>query len=239
MDESVQSRMLGEAGASMGRLGWSTACAEFPSDNPTLHRGALSFAPEAELVPAVARAPEEVVGLEAFVTPVVDGLTEPAPPVILDEDDPADIEIVDDLSFDDAIDESPLPQQPVIELSAEPPPPVTEDAFVTLVAVLQDVATGAGADEAAVHTLRTLLGQLRIDASAPADHHRLRAEALAWQAVLRGENEDFGACGATMLDEWSAALVAIVIGSPSRADAFKRDLRRRGVAAFGLVDQAA
>jgi hypothetical protein len=246
MDEGVQCRLPDEAGASMGRVGCSTACAEFPSDNPALHRGALSFAPEAHVETTSvepAHELEESRGLELQVleeAPIVDSVTEPAPPVLLDEDgDAGDIEIVDDMSFDDAIDESPLPLQPVIELAPEPPPTVTEDAFVTFVAVLEDVASDAGADEAAMHTLRTLLGQLRIDASAPADHHRIRAEALAWQAVLRGETEDFGACGTAMLDEWSAALVALVIGSPSRADAFKRDLRRRGVAAFGLVDQAA
>jgi hypothetical protein len=42
-----------------------------------------------------------------------------------------------------------------------------------------------------------------------------------------------------MLDEWCAALIAGVLGQNVRADGLKRELRRRGVAAFGLVEQAA
>ena len=65
------------------------------------------------------------------------------------------------------------------------------------------------------------------------------AQALAWQGILRGESEDFAACGGGMLDEWTASLVAQRLGNAQRADGLKRELRRRGVAAFGLVDQAA
>ena len=73
----------------------------------------------------------------------------------------------------------------------------------------------------------------------PRAHGTLRAQALAWQGILRGESEDFGACGGAMLDEWCAALIAGVLGQSVRADGLKRELRRRGVAAFGLVEQAA
>jgi hypothetical protein len=147
-----------------------------------------------------------------------------------------DIEIVETLAFDDAIDESPEPPAPVTESA---PPPASDDPFVTLVATLEEVARAAGADDAALGTLLCLLGRTRLDASAPDTSHTLRAQALAWQGILRGESEDFGACGAAMLDEWCAALIAGVLGQNVRADGLKRELRRRGVAAFGLVEQAA
>jgi hypothetical protein len=108
-----------------------------------------------------------------------------------------------------------------------------------LVAVLEEVARAAGADDAMLATLLCLLGRTRLDAAAPETHHTLRTQALAWQGILRGESEDFAACGAAMLDEWSAALIAGVLGQNARADGLKRELRRRGVAAFGLVEQAA
>jgi hypothetical protein len=147
-----------------------------------------------------------------------------------DEDDGDDIEIVDELPPDDVFDDAPPP---------ETMPPAAEDPYACLMRVLEQVARDAGAPEATVVTLRTVLGQVRIDAGAPADHQRMRSEALAWQGILRGESEDFAACGVSMLDDWSALLLATLLGSPGRSDTLKRDLRRHGVAAFGLVDQAA
>jgi hypothetical protein len=67
-------------------------------------------------------------------------------------------------------------------------------------------------------------------------------EVQAWQGILRGESEDFALPGGGALpplDEWSADVVARVLGQPSRADGVRRELRRRGIAAFGLVADAA
>jgi hypothetical protein len=148
-----------------------------------------------------------------------------------DEDDGDDIEIVDELPLEDVLEESAPPPETM--------PPAAEDPYACLMRVLEQVAHDAGAPDDVVMTLKTVLGQLRIDADAAADHHRMRSEALAWQGILRGESEDFAACGVSMLDDWSALLLATLMGSPGRADTLKRDLRRHGVAAFGLVDQAA
>jgi hypothetical protein len=90
-----------------------------------------------------------------------------------------------------------------------------------------------------MQTLRVLLGRERIAADAPPEHSSIRTAAAAWQAILRGESEDFSACGATTLDEWSSMLVAVALGEPARADSLRRELRRRGVAAFGLIVEAA
>jgi hypothetical protein len=59
------------------------------------------------------------------------------------------------------------------------------------------------------------------------------------QGVLRGESDDFGACGAAMLDEWCASTLARAMGDASRAEGLRRELRRRGVASFGIVADAA
>jgi hypothetical protein len=225
------------------------ACAEFPNDNPALHEGAIwTCAGVTAPVTCETRAGEAPTMQDVAEVPAVvaEPPTEPTPPVCAVDDEPPpeaalvedegegegeDIEIVAELPLEDVLYESVPP--------ADATPPTTDDPYVALVRVLEQVALDAGASEAAVVTLRAVLGQLRIEPGAPADHQRMRAEALAWQGILRGESEDFAACGVSMLDEWSALLVATLLGAPGRADTLKRELRRKGVAAFGLVDLAA
>jgi len=208
-----------------------------------MHRGAIWYCADVTGA-AVCERPE--LPVPPVVLAVTEPPTDPAPPVIDADDETDDIEIVETLAVDDAIDESPEPPEvPVPEVAhvAHVPesvaPPPTDDPFAMLVAVLEDVARVAGADDSMLATLACLLGRTRLDASAPETHGTLRAQALAWQGILRGESEDFGACGGAMLDEWCAALIAGVLGQNIRADGLKRELRRRGVAAFGLVEQAA
>lgn len=206
---------------------------------------------EAE-VEAVAEAEVEVEAPVAVAVAVADDAdaetgTDPGPPV-LEADDEADdiefegegpledIEIVEDLVIENAVDEAPsLPPPP----QSTSTPPASDDPFDALVAVLEEVARGAGATDAAMHTLRVLLGRERIGADAPAEHSAMRTAAAAWSAILRGESEDFSACGASTLDEWSSTLIGAALGEPGRADSLRRELRRRGVAAFGLVVEAA
>jgi hypothetical protein len=216
------------------------ACAEFPNDNPGLHRGAIWFGAdvtgEPSFEPQLAGIREQGNGNGNAESGVGDPPTDPTPPVVEADADTDDIEIVETLPFDDAVDESPEPPS----VPEEPVAPVADACpFATLVAVLEEVARAAGADDEAMSTLACLVGRARLDAAAPAESHTLRAQALAWQGILRGESEDFNACGGAMLDEWCAALVAGVVGQNARADGLKRELRRRGVAAFGLVEQAA
>jgi hypothetical protein len=203
------------------------ACAEFPNDNPRLHRGAILFC--ADLTGAIVweRVTAETAPLTPVAVPAIEVAASPSSEIDAGEAID-DIEIVENLAFDDAVDES------------EPPPTaIVTDPFANLVSVVEDVARSAGADDEAMARLASLVGRTRLESSAPDTLHALRAQALAWQGLLRSESDDFGACGGTMLDEWSAALIATVFREPSRADRFKRELRRRGVAAFGLVEQAA
>ena len=58
----------------------------------------------------------------------------------------------------------------------------------------------------------------------------------AWEHILRGESGDLSACGDSTLDSWTADVIACLIASPDKAATIRRDLRRRGIAAFGMLD---
>ena len=58
----------------------------------------------------------------------------------------------------------------------------------------------------------------------------------AWQKMLRGEAENLAVCGESTLDGWTADLIACLVAKPAMASAIRRDLRRRGIAAFGMLD---
>jgi hypothetical protein len=233
-----------------------TACSELPNDNPGLHRGALCFVAEVIGSPvfehAQVESPLPVPGpqedqlkeLPTDEEPSITGVatpTDPVPPMSEAEEDGDGIEIVDELTFDDAIDESTVGEGTfdAIGESMVDAPAAPVDPFAMLVSVIEDVARTAGADDEAMATLARLLGRARLEDSGDPSSRALRAEALAWQGILRSESDDFGACGGAMLDEWCGALIASVMGRTARADVLKRELRRRGVAAFGLVEQAA
>jgi hypothetical protein len=172
------------------------------------------------------------------VSVVAESGTDPTPPVLEADDETDDIEIVEDLVIENAVDEAQVDEAHVEEAPSMPPP-APDDAFDALVAVLEEVARGAGAADTSMQTLRVLLGRERIAPDAPPEHTSLRTAAAAWQAILRGESENFAACGASTLDEWCSMLVAAALGEPTRADSLRRELRRRGVAAFGLIVEAA
>ncbi len=145
------------------------------------------------------------------------------------------IEVVDELHFDDPVDETPFEGGPEAGLSPsdEAPAPETPDAFTAFVQVLVQVAQAFGADAEATTRLRALLGQVRMEGVAT------DARALAWQGILLGESDDFSPCGAETLDEWAAGIVTRALPSPGRTDAIRRELRGHGVAAFGFMANAA
>jgi hypothetical protein len=63
--------------------------------------------------------------------------------------------------------------------------------------------------------------------------------AAAWRAILRDEPADLAVCGSRMLDEWAADVVARIVGTPQKSESLRRELRSHGVAAFGLLENAA
>jgi hypothetical protein len=135
------------------------------------------------------------------------------PDTNLDLDEDPFLEVVDELVFD-AVDEG------------------ADDAYTVFVAALIDVALGFGADPVGVDRLRAMLGHTRVDGFTADEGAR------AWQNVIRGQADDFSHCGSETLDEWASKVVAAVVAN-GRTDAIRRELRRRGVAAFGFVAEAA
>jgi hypothetical protein len=141
--------------------------------------------------------------------------------------------------------------RPGIARTALPPPP--DDPFVVLVHTLADVALAEGSPHVA-SLLPALLFEGRLDrdlhpgamraledAGAVAGGQPTGAFAAttrAWSAILRGASDDFTACGTAMLDEWAADVLARLLGVQGRSAALRRELRARGVAAFGLVEAA-
>ena len=79
-----------------------------------------------------------------------------------------------------------------------------------LAGVLKEVARTLTADATVAARLDGILGLADRGTPVP-------AQAIAWQGILRGESEDFEACGSASLDEWAAEVVAGVIGQGSRA----------------------
>jgi hypothetical protein len=140
------------------------------------------------------------------------------------------------------------------EVESIPPPAL--DAFQRFVSALMDVARAASVPPRVVALVPAMLGVARLDASAldasaidalVAANLLARSEAgavtrsdsfvaaaQAWRAALLHENADMSAC-TTMLDEWSANLIAELAGLPSQRDTFRRSLRARGIAAFGMA----
>lgn len=242
------------------------ACAEFPNDNPALHEGAIWGCAE-PCAPASCVPVGPSCGCETDPVPPV--IEADAPTDDLDlggddagdiEDDIGEIEIVDELPMLEAVDEVAVPaandevavpeaagldlrsgaldvvdSPSMEELMADP----ISDPFHTLVRVMEEVAAAAGAGEDGLKRLQALLGRSRLEVGASEEDRTARAQALAWQTVLRGEGDDFDACGGAMLDDWASMLVARVLGQPGRTEGIKRELRKKGVAAFGIVEQAA
>lgn len=185
----------------------------------------------------------------------------PPPPLasgFFDVVDAAEPEAVEDPA------EATVPAPPVVAHGAPPaddaePEPAPEDAFTWLLRALSSCAVEAGV-LLDLEDLEMLLCMGRVDtASLPpgaadalvagglADvvddelvaRPQLVSTARAWRRVILGEDEELGACGAAMLDEWCADLLARLLGQPQRADTLRRELRRRGVAAFGVLLDAA
>jgi hypothetical protein len=193
-----------------------TPCSEFPNDNPDLHDGPSWYA--------------------------------------ADEDDSYvdSIEVLDELVFDTAPEDEPAAPE------AEPASHAPADPFYTLVAAMESSAMALGATPNSIALLRAMLGATRMDTIEPTAalddlvsaglvsqstmgfvrSERLTREVVAWQDILREKSDDFAACGSAALDEWASNLVTRVLGGALRPDAVRRDLRKRGVAAFGLLAAA-
>ncbi len=127
------------------------------------------------------------------------------------------------------------------------------DAFRIYVAALVDVALAVASPEAAAGIVPLMDGATP-DAISPEARALLVAAGVlvdtaggarpsdafdgaraAWRDILRGTGDDFAACGGAMLDDWSADLLARLSGGAVQTSAIKRELRARGIAAFGMA----
>jgi hypothetical protein len=226
---------------------FNAACSEFPNDNPALHEGTAWVVLSAVGRPrAVKRPPPSE--LSAQPVRAAESLaTEAVPPTQRAAEPRAErARAGAALAFDSGSAE---------QLTPEPDGP---DAFSRLVALLSKVALASGATRAAAVLPdfvsgrvieRSALGEslcVGLIESGHAIHNGAGIEmsdqvgsmARAWCGVLSGQSEDLSACEET-LDCWSADLVAALAGAPVRAAEFRKELRRFGVAAFGLLADAA
>lgn len=166
---------------------------------------------------------------------------------------PASVEPIMDeapIEHPEALAEPALASEPTAP--AEPAPP--SEPFVTFVTILARVALGRGATRvAAVLTalcehgriapgavddgvLRALIARRVLAASGTHATAEFRATLDAWRGVLEGTASDLAACGASTLDTWAAELLAAALNAPSGdVPELRRELRRAGVAAFGLL----
>jgi len=112
---------------------------------------------------------------------------------------------------------------PAAEL-AEPPPgaPAVLTDFDRLLAAVRAVLPS----QADPHLAADLEQFLRGD----------DVRANAWRRLLTGQNSDLAECGDRPLDEWVSTLVGTRLGwDASATAALRRGLRKRGVAAFGML----
>jgi len=152
--------------------------------------------------------------------------------------------------------------EPPAEVAVAPAPPpdaaVAPDPFESFVAALGQALLAGGQTRAAA-VLPGLLqaGSLRegelpseavdalrqrgvIEARGLALTSSFRERVEAWRRVLCGTSDDLSACGDATLDTWSSELLcALSAAPPARAGDYRRELRKRGVAAFGLIEIAA
>jgi hypothetical protein len=183
-----------------------------------------------------------------------------APPVVDEATAPFEAEngesfaIDDDMTFESAVDEDAVREAPFDEAPMDP--------FLKLVAAIETVALDLGGVQEHIAAVRALLGVTRweglelaaaaiealvtgkiiVEGGSRRAHGLSRTrefteQVLAWQAILRGESEDFSQCAS--LDAWAADVLSRVLSAPARADGIRRELRGRGVAAFGLIADAA
>jgi hypothetical protein len=146
-------------------------------------------------------------------------------------------------------------QSAELAASNEAEPVAVPDLFAAYVAAAVEVAQANGHTRAAA-ALPILLEGGELDVSTLTEETRSRlvaagvlrssegvvrpseaftSTAAAWRSVLRGETSDFSACGDSTLDGWTADLLkAFGVGQGTATDV-RRELRRRGVAAFGML----
>ena len=232
---------------------WFLTSVEFPSDNMELWRAH----PPEEAVEVLVGAPVSMDLAEAILTDV--GNTE----VAVEEFEP---DAFADAIHESII--PPAPESMVVSrmdasVPEAPPLPGPEitNYFALYLTTLEDVARAHGVHDDVVRAIPGILGAERLEVRSMEEalveglvargllsrgesgfvvrNDAVVRTATAWRGALDGAEPDFSACGTAMFDEWSADLVARLAGTPQKTESLRRELRARGVAAFGLLVEAA
>jgi hypothetical protein len=230
-------------------VGWdSTRPAPMPVSAAAVE-AILDAAPEASLIEAIATLSEV-----AEVAEVV----EEAPASV---EDPI-VEVVQIMEI------AATPEAPPVEISAAEPAAAQQSssvarvaaesaAYDSFVAALSAVLLQRGATRGAAVIAgllegacmaATALGETLVQQLSQAGIGEQRGEhflvdpgfaqaACGWKALLSAESEDFSSCAET-LDDWATRLVGALLPNPAPAKDIRRELRRKGVAAFGMLAAA-
>jgi hypothetical protein len=221
-------------------VGFSSRASEFPNDNAEISSGGIWVGSALTGAAHFEGPPYEPVRCEPFVLYFED-----------DEvfvDGPVDLQIsCEGLSVKVHAAESKIEDEPE---SGESP------AFASFESALMAALMAHGASRAAALVPRllrleplpaeslakdvqlTLQSRGYLDGSARYSA-KYRELCGAWAAVLRGSSHDFSACGTTTLDRFGAELLAALLAVPAtRADELRRELRKAGIAAFGVLEAA-
>lgn len=209
------------------------AASEFPNDNPELHDGLVWACPRplARAMPTL-RLREPQGALPNVLMPAWD--TVPSPRIEAPEeraDEPSGL--ADDSPVPPAVVNGPFEVfvGKLSQVALRRSSPRTAAALQALLE--QGRLTGGALEEAAT---RLLVGKRILDTSGRQFTPDFRAAVDAWRGVLEGTASDIAACGDRTLDVWAAELVAAFVSASSAEVAdLRRELRRAGVAAFGLL----
>lgn len=234
-------------------MGFPSLASEFPHDNAAISSGAIWVCAELTGCATLERPPFEPVASEPFVWwfDDVDAYLE----------GPLDLEVAIDsgrLSVQVSIEaelSEPSPSELEPELSSEAVPELPA-AYVHFESALTAALLAQGATRSAALLPRLLrLEPLPADSLSKDVQLTLQSRGYldgaarystkfrdlcgAWSAVLRGDSHDFAACGTTTLDRFGAELLAALLAVPAtRAEELRRDLRKAGIAAFGVLAAA-
>jgi hypothetical protein len=230
-------------------VGFPSLASEFPNDNAEISGGAIWIGAELTGPARLELAPYQPVKAEAFVLFFDDEEGE------LELDGPLELEMsTGSLSL--TVHEP----EPLHENERQHVEPVNEIAVATAFAHFEAALAAALMAQGASRAAALLPRLLRLE-PLPADtvakevwltlqsrgyldsngrySQKFRDLCTAWSAVLQGSSQDFAACGTTTLDRFGADLLAALLAVPAtRADELRRQLRKAGIAAFGVLHAA-
>jgi len=243
-------------------VGFPSLASEFPNDNAQISGGAIWIGAALTGPATLELAPFEPVRAEAFVLffdddeGYIDGPVElelSGGGVSVTVHAPVEAPM---LAATSEVEAEPVVEAPP-EVAAEPEAEMpTAPAFAHFESALAAALMAQGASRSAALLPRLLRLEslpadglskdvlLTLQSRGYLDGHarysqKFRDLCGAWSAVLSGSSQDFAACGTTTLDRFGADLLAALLAVPAtRADELRRQLRKAGIAAFGVLEAA-